>query len=190
VPAPPAPRPIPQGHFCAGKSLVQQCFRACKYQDCFRDPQSSARAPISAMFVGTGDTAGDEIVNAMHPKGNPQGSRGNAIESAEIDGRRSRRPLAGKLSPGDFRLLQQNRPDPEGRPPARRVRLLRQTCRADEVSGTAHFDPQRSSGEVMSCKPQSYNFVAPLLRLIPPSHGCPPSPFWSRGPLEMSLRLP
>ena len=38
------------------------------------------------------------------------GDLGNAIESTEIDGRRSRRPLAGKLSPGDFRLLQQYRP--------------------------------------------------------------------------------
>jgi hypothetical protein len=38
------------------------------------------------------------------------GDLGNAIESTEIDGRRSCRPLAGKLSPGDFRLLQQNRP--------------------------------------------------------------------------------
>ena len=37
----------------------------------------------------------------------------NAIESTEIDGRRSRRPLAGKLSPGDFRLLQQYRPQPD-----------------------------------------------------------------------------
>jgi hypothetical protein len=37
------------------------------------------------------------------------GDLGNAIESTEIDGRRSRRPLAGKLSPGDFRLLQQYR---------------------------------------------------------------------------------
>jgi hypothetical protein len=38
------------------------------------------------------------------------GDLGNAIESTEIDGRRSRRPLAEKLSPGDFRLLQQYRP--------------------------------------------------------------------------------
>src|SRR5262252_11012996 len=37
---------------------------------------------------------------------------GNAIESTEIEGRRSCRPLAGKLSPGDFLLLQQNRPHP------------------------------------------------------------------------------
>src|SRR6516162_4990945 len=58
------------------------------------------------------------------PDGKLTGDLGNAIESTEIDGRRSRRPLAGKLSPGDFRLLQQYRPDPEVRPPARRVRLL------------------------------------------------------------------
>jgi hypothetical protein len=38
------------------------------------------------------------------------GDLGNAIESTEIDGSWSRRPLAGKLSPGDFRLLQQYRP--------------------------------------------------------------------------------
>ena len=42
------------------------------------------------------------------------GDLGNAIESTEIDGRRSRRPLAGKLSPGDFRLLQQYRPCVDG----------------------------------------------------------------------------
>jgi hypothetical protein len=30
------------------------------------------------------------------------GDFGNAIESTEIDGRRSRRPLAGKLSPAIF----------------------------------------------------------------------------------------
>ena len=44
------------------------------------------------------------------PDGKLTGDLGNAIESTEIDGRRSRRPLAGKLSPGDFRLLQQYRP--------------------------------------------------------------------------------
>src|SRR5262252_4649783 len=38
------------------------------------------------------------------------GDLGNAIESTEIEGRRSCRPLAGKLSPGDFLLLQQNPP--------------------------------------------------------------------------------
>jgi hypothetical protein len=45
------------------------------------------------------------------PDGKLTGDLGNAIESTEIDGRRSRRPLAGKLSPDDFRLLQQYRPD-------------------------------------------------------------------------------
>ena len=44
------------------------------------------------------------------PDGKLTGDLGNAIESTEIDGRRSRRPLAGKLSPDDFRLLQQYRP--------------------------------------------------------------------------------
>src|SRR6516165_6277189 len=43
------------------------------------------------------------------------GDFGNAIESTEIDDRRSRRPLAGKLSPGDFRLLQQYRPVADAR---------------------------------------------------------------------------
>ena len=43
------------------------------------------------------------------------GDLGNAIESTEIDGRRSCGPLAGKLSPGDFRLLQQYRPIGESR---------------------------------------------------------------------------
>jgi hypothetical protein len=44
------------------------------------------------------------------PDGKLTGDLGNAIESTEIDGCRSRRPLAGKLSSGDFRLLQQYRP--------------------------------------------------------------------------------
>ncbi len=33
----------------------------------------------------------------------------------------------------------------EAKAAARRVRLLRWICRADEVSGTAHFDPYRKS---------------------------------------------
>jgi hypothetical protein len=41
------------------------------------------------------------------------GDLGNAIETPQIDGRRSDRFLAGKLSPGNFRLLRQYRPDPE-----------------------------------------------------------------------------
>src|SRR6516162_5750688 len=49
------------------------------------------------------------------PDGKLTGDLGNAIESTEIDGRRSRRPLAGKLSPGDFRLLQQYRPVADAR---------------------------------------------------------------------------
>src|SRR6516164_1638787 len=44
------------------------------------------------------------------PDGKLTGDLRNAIESTEIDGRRSRRSLAEKLSPGDFRLLQQYRP--------------------------------------------------------------------------------
>jgi hypothetical protein len=51
------------------------------------------------------------------------GDLGNAIESTEIDGRRSRRPLAGKLSPGDFRLLQQYRPIATIFAPQRCIRL-------------------------------------------------------------------
>src|SRR3974377_2239076 len=43
------------------------------------------------------------------------GDLGNAIETTEIDGRRSRRPLAEKLSPGDSRLLQQYLPSGGGR---------------------------------------------------------------------------
>jgi hypothetical protein len=49
------------------------------------------------------------------PDGKLTGDLGNAIESTEIDGRRSRRPLAEKLSPGDFRLLQQYRPVADAR---------------------------------------------------------------------------
>src|SRR3974390_1031205 len=47
------------------------------------------------------------------------GDLGNAIDSTEIDDRRSCRPLAGKLSLGDFRLLQQYRPDSDSLGPAR-----------------------------------------------------------------------
>ena len=51
----------------------------------------------------------------LSPDGKLTGDLGKAIESTEIDGRRSRRPLAGKLSPGDFRLLQQYRPVADAR---------------------------------------------------------------------------
>jgi hypothetical protein len=47
---------------------------------------------------------------ASSADGKLTGDLGNAIETAPIDGLRSDRLLAGKLWPGDFRLLQQNRP--------------------------------------------------------------------------------
>jgi hypothetical protein len=37
------------------------------------------------------------------------GDLGNVIEAAQIGGRRSNRLMAGKLSPGNFGLLQHNR---------------------------------------------------------------------------------
>jgi hypothetical protein len=57
------------------------------------------------------------------------GDLGNAIESTKIDGRRSRRPLAGKLSPGDFRLLQQYRPVADARVAGTSVRNWIKFCR-------------------------------------------------------------
>ena len=70
-----------------------------------------ARSPGS--FYGSALAQHRVQHQALHrpsPDGKLTGDLGNAIESTEIDGRRSRRPLAGKLSPGDFRLLQQYRP--------------------------------------------------------------------------------
>ena len=44
------------------------------------------------------------------PDGKPTGDLGSAIEKTNIDGRRPDGLLAEKLSPGNFRLLQQYRP--------------------------------------------------------------------------------
>jgi hypothetical protein len=44
------------------------------------------------------------------PDGKRTGDLGNAIETAPIDGLRLDRLLAGKLAPGNFRLLQQYLP--------------------------------------------------------------------------------
>src|SRR5215469_10358166 len=44
------------------------------------------------------------------PDGKPTGYFASAIENTNIDGRRPDGLLAGNLSPGNFRLLQQHRP--------------------------------------------------------------------------------
>jgi hypothetical protein len=57
-----------------------------------------------------------KIRRTSSPAGKLTVDLGNAIEATKIADRRSDCPAAGKLSLGDFRLLQQNRPKAEVEP--------------------------------------------------------------------------
>src|SRR6266702_904827 len=64
------------------------------------------------------------------------GDLGNVIETTQIGGRRSDRLTAGKLSPGNFGLLQQYLPLPDSRTAAkRRPYSITSSARASSVGG-------------------------------------------------------
>jgi hypothetical protein len=60
----------------------------------------------------------------------------------EVTGNCRRRDASGPELEMRLAAMAAFGPTRKRRPLARRVRLLRETCRADEVSGTAHFDPK------------------------------------------------
>ena len=86
------------GNDCSWPILLQKSF--CTPDQKFSGPW----ARLSCKDSGTSSPAGKLAVDL-----------GNAIEATRIDDRRSDCPAAGKLSLGDFRLLQQYRPPAERR---------------------------------------------------------------------------
>jgi len=70
-------------------------------------------APLIKNSPGRGRDFRVKIRGTSSPAGKLTVDLGNAIEATKIDDRRSDCPAAGKLSLGDFRLLQQYRPIPD-----------------------------------------------------------------------------
>ena len=67
-------------------------------------------APLIKNFPGRGGDFRVKIRGTSSPAGKLTVDLSNAIEATKIDDRQSDCPAAGKLSLGDFRLLQQYRP--------------------------------------------------------------------------------
>ena len=73
-------------------------------------------APLIKNSPGRGRAFRVKIRGTSSPAGKLTVDLGNAIEATKVDDRRSDCPAAGKLSLGDFRLLQQYRPIAEVEP--------------------------------------------------------------------------